>query len=94
MTGAVRAVAVAVRDDDFPGWLEVHIRSWDGSVITLVDKSPVFGVDPGTPVPFALTVGCDVLERHGDGSASVRLHHAIEDTAGRDTFRVPTGDLS
>jgi hypothetical protein len=74
----------------------VQLRESDGTVVSLVDKVPIFDqtdrLTVGTTLPLDVEVPCDVLERAvdaaGNSSSLVRLRSNVEDQSGRTTFRV------
>lgn len=97
----VRGAAVGWIDGEWPGWVEVRLRESDGTVVTLVDKAPVFDCGnsllPGVEFPVELELPCDVLDRtagrDGKRSVMVRLRSGLEDQCGCGTFRVDEGDV-
>jgi hypothetical protein len=92
----VRAEAVRWVDTKWPGWVEVHLRESDGTVVSLVDKVPIFDDGDrlilGTTLPTEVEIPCEVLERAvdraGSRSSLVRLGSNVEDQRGRATFHV------
>jgi hypothetical protein len=92
----VRAEAVRWVDIEWPGWVKVHFRESDGTVVSLVDKVPIFDTGDrlilGTTLPAYVEIPCDVLERAadraGNRSSLVRLGSNVEDQRGRTTFHV------
>lgn len=93
---AVRVTVTRYVDDGYPPWVEADLREADGTVVTLHEKVPVIDdgdtLVPGVELPVEIEVPCDIVE-DGAGSVLVRLHWNIEDTTGRDTFRVDRGTL-
>jgi hypothetical protein len=98
----VRAEAVRWVDIKWPGWAEVHFREADGTVVSLVDKVPIFDADGrlrlGTALPADVAIPCEVLERAadraGNRSSLVRLGSNVEDQRGRTTFHVDEHTLA
>jgi hypothetical protein len=92
----VRAEAVRWIDEEWPGQVEIHLRVADGSTTTLTDKAPVFDGDdvliPGAALPMAIEIPCDILRRTAR-TATVRLHFALQDGAGKGTFDVSENDV-
>jgi hypothetical protein len=92
----LRAEAVRWVDLEWPGWVEVQFRKWDGEVVSLVDKAPIFDAGghlvPGSVLPAEAEISCEVLEqaadRVGNQSWLVRLGYDVEDQSGRRTFNV------
>lgn len=92
----VRAEAVRWVDIEWPGWVEVHFRESDGTIVSLVDKAPIFDADDrlrlGAGLPADVEIPCEVLDRAADRAGSrsslVRLGSNIEDQRGRTTFHV------
>jgi hypothetical protein len=89
-------------DEDWPGWLEVRLTEVDGRAAVIVDKVPVLDdsearLTPGVELPADLELACDVVRWHDDAdhgrSATIRLHHHIEDADARTTFRVAESRL-
>ncbi|GAA0221940.1 hypothetical protein [Cryptosporangium japonicum] len=98
----IRVEVVRWVDAEWPGWMEVHLREADGSTATIVEKVPVLLWDelPATELglPAQIDIPCDVLEREQDvvgrAYALVRLRFRIEAQGGRNTFRLPGGDVT
>jgi len=92
----VRAEAVRWVDVEWPGWVEVRLHESDGTVVSLIDKVPVF--DDGdrltleTRLPAYVEVPCEVLEQAvdqaGNRSSLGRLRSNVEDQRGRTTFNI------
>jgi hypothetical protein len=92
----VRGVAVRWVDVEWPGWVEVQFCESDGTVVSLVDKVPIFDASDcltlGAALPTDVTIPCEVLERGadriGNRSSLIRLRSNVEDQHGRTTFQV------
>ena len=58
----VRVEVVRWIDDEWPGWVEVHLTEADGTVVSLTDKVPVLAGDdrpaPGVDLPMSLEIPC------------------------------------
>ena len=97
----VRAEVVRWVDQEWPGWVEVHLTESDDTVALLVDKVPVFDCGdrlvPGVELPMSVEIPCHVLDwvvdQGGVRSAFVRLHFDVEDESGRTIFHVDGGGL-
>lgn len=93
----VRGWAMRWVDEDWPGWVEVHIPLAGGATLSLVDKVPIFDgvgrIVPGVVFPVPVRVACDIIGWEpvpgGQRLAIVTLRHQVEDEAGANTFRVP-----
>ncbi|MER5702792.1 MULTISPECIES: hypothetical protein [unclassified Micromonospora] len=98
----VHVEAVRWIDEDWPGWVEVHLNEADGTVVSLIDKVPVFDdadrLAPGVEFPVGLEFPCDVLEwardQVGNRLAVIRLHFSVEDENGRTIFTVGASTLT
>jgi len=71
-------------DDDFPGWVECQFADADGRQHTLVDKVPIFSVEPldaDTRYPLPGFARCEVLEQWRDagGRELARISTASPD---------------
>jgi len=92
----VRAEAVRWIDIEWPGWVEAHFRESDGTLVSLVDKVPIFDADGrltlGAALPADVAIPCEVLEWAADEAGNelslVRLGSSVEDQRGRTTFRI------
>jgi hypothetical protein len=97
----VRVRVIRFVDDAWPGWVEAHLNEADGSVVSLIDKVPVLDAGgrlaAGGELPVELELSCDLLDRTvdpaGQPTAVIRLHHGVEDQAGRNVFRVAESAL-
>jgi hypothetical protein len=98
----VRAEVVGWVDEDWPGWVEVHLNEADGTVVSLIDKVPVLDCEgrlaPGIDLPAELEIPCDVLDlavdQAGIRSAIIRLHFNIGDRNGRTVVNVEASTLA
>ena len=89
-------------DDEWPGWIEAHLREADGTRAVIVEKVPILlsdeppATEPG--IPSRIDIPCDVLERDQDAagyaSVLVRLRSHVQDQHGRSVFRVPESDVT
>jgi hypothetical protein len=92
----VRAEVVQWVDNEWPGWVEVHLREADGTVVSLVDKGPDFDDGDrlilGTTLPADVGIPCEVLgwavDQTSTRSSLVRLRSNVQDQRGRTTFHV------
>jgi hypothetical protein len=82
-------------DDAFPGWVEARLTEADGTVVVLMDKVAVFGLDDvtaDTPLPVPVELACEVLryerDRRDRELAVVVLSDGVADQEGRNQFRV------
>lgn len=97
----VRAEVVRWVDQEWPGWVEVHLPESDGTIALLVDKVPIFDegdrLMPGVGLPTSIEIPCHVLDwvvgKDGVRSALVRLYFDVEDESGRTIFNVDEGEL-
>src|SRR5258708_29106691 len=101
LVSEVRARAVRWVNDDFPGWVEVHLDLADGPVAKLIDKWPIFTADDclraDASYPVDLTLACEVSAVEGGAAAGtgpvyVTLLHAC-DPSGAVTFLVRDRDV-
>jgi hypothetical protein len=92
----VRAEAVGWIDEEWPGWVEVHLIEPDGTVVSIVEKVPILDYDdrvvPGIQFPVVLAIPCDVIDRatddRGNRTVAIRLRCNVEDRQGRAVFKL------
>jgi hypothetical protein len=79
----VRATAVRwISDEPQPGLVEVQLVLADGSVMSLVDKPPIFDAGdrlrPDAAYPIDLELDCRVLDDRGEALV-IELAHGVAD---------------
>ena len=79
----VRAAAVRwVSDEPQPGCVEVQLVLADGSVVSLLDKAPIFDAEdrlrPDASYPLELELDCTVIDDRG-AVLVIMLHHGLAD---------------
>lgn len=89
---SVRCQAVRwVSDEPFPGWVEVHLTSADGSERVFFDKAPVFEAASqlrrDAEYPFDIDVDCSIETDEDHWTVVITMRH-VETADGRRTFRV------
>jgi GNAT superfamily N-acetyltransferase len=87
-----------VDDKTYPAVIEVAFTDVTGARQLLVDKEPMFGgagsLTASTPLPVAVTVGCELLEVDGEEALITTARpHAVETDDGRTEFRVRLDQL-
>jgi hypothetical protein len=89
-----RAVALALHDDHWPGWIEVSIRDAKGEEHRIVEKIPVLTqveISPDTTFPFEFWMAGETATEVADGIL-VTLPYSIETSKGATRITISRSD--
>src|SRR3954453_2963175 len=90
----VRARAIRVVDDSFPGWIEVRVTDAAGRDHLIVDKVPIFTNEylaPNSGFPTELWISVDTTEVNGN-DVTVKLRDA-DTQGGLNELVIASGDV-
>lgn len=88
----MRATAVRLEPDDFPGWVEVVLNDAQGHLHRIVEKAPVLTQQDLSAAPLPRELWLDAVYQRMEGNeVIVRLAHGVTTTGGRNELPMTVG---